>query len=116
MLTSARSVATRCALVVAAHSSMLSIGTALAESRAESTVIQFRGLDLSTDAGIKDLYGRIRTAAWQVCFRETNSHGGVDQQARLYQCYEDAVVNAVQHINQAGLVALHRAQSRFAAN
>jgi UrcA family protein len=116
MFTSARILVVRSALVVAALSCALPVGTALAESHAESTAVQFGDLDLATDAGITALYGRIKSAAWQVCFREMSSQGGIDQQARLYQCYENAVANAVEHVGKARIVTLHRAESPFAAN
>ena len=95
---------------------MLSVGTGLAESPTEGAVIQFRDLDLSTDAGVDAVYGRIKTAAWRVCFRAISNSGGIDQQARLRICYADAVADAVHHISQDRLVARHRAQSQIAAN
>lgn len=116
MFTSARTLTTHAALVIAALSSPLWADTAVAGPATASTVVQYRDLDLSTDAGVQALYARIKAAAKHMCFLETSEHPGIDQQARYFACYEDAVVNAVKQVGQARLAALHRTQSPLAKN
>lgn len=116
MSAAARTLITSTALIVAVLSLPRWADTALAGSPPESTVIQYRDLDLSTDAGVRALYERIKRAAHHVCFVETSAHPGIDQQALYSACYQDAVADAVKQLGQERLAALHRAQSRVAAN
>jgi UrcA family protein len=103
-------------LVVSALSFPLWAGTAAAELPPASAVISFGDSDLSTDAGAQALYQRIKAAANFVCYRETTLHPGIDQQARYFSCYGHAVARAVKQLGQERLTALHRDQSRLAAN
>jgi UrcA family protein len=116
MSTSVLTLTIRAVLVIAALSSPLWSDTAAAGPATASTVIQYRDLDLSTDAGVQAVYERIKTAARHVCFLETSEHPGIDQQARYFACYEDALANAVKQIGESRLAALHRTQSRLAGN
>ena len=116
MSTSARTLTIRAALVIAALSSPLWAITAAAGPATASTVVQYRDLDLSTDAGVQALYKRIEAAAEHVCFLETSGHPGIDQQARFFACHQDAIANAVKQIGEARLAALHRERSRLAKN
>lgn len=117
MFTSARTLITcTAALVITALSVALWANTALAGPPPSSTVVQYHDLDLSTDAGLQALYARIKTAAKRVCFHETSGHSLLDKQEQYFACYKYAVANAVRDIGQARLAAIHRAQSRLAAN
>ena len=117
MFTSARTVITGTAtLVITALSVALSGNTALAGPPTSSIVVHFRDLDLSTDVGVQALYERIKTAAKRVCFHETDGQSLVDKQAVYVACYRDTIGNAVKQVGEARLAAVHRAQSRLAAN
>jgi UrcA family protein len=116
MSTSVRTLAIRAVLVIAALSSPLWSETAAAGPATASKIIQYGDLDLSTDAGVQALYERIKSAARHVCYLEMSEHPGIDLQARYFDCYEDAVANAVKQIGEARLAALHRTQSRLAGN
>ena len=117
MFTSARTLITRAApLVITALSVALSANVAFAAPPTSSTVVQYRDLDLSTEAGVQALYERIKTAAKRVCFHETDGQSLVDKQAVYVACYRDTIGNAVKQLGVARLAAVHRAQSRLAAN
>jgi len=117
MSTSARAVITGAAtLVITALSVTLWSNTALAGPPTSSIVVPFRDLDLATDVGVQALYERIKTAAKRVCFHETDGQSLVDKQAVYIACYRDTIGNAVKQVGEARLAAVHRAQSRLAAN
>ena len=117
MLTSTRAVITHAAtLVITALSVVLWANTALAGPATSSIVVHFRDLDLSTDAGVQELYERIKAAARRVCFHETDGQSLVDKQAVYVACYQDTLGNAVKQVGEARLAAAHRARSRLAAN
>jgi len=117
MFTSARTLITRAApLVITALSVALSANLAFAAPPTSSTVVQYRELDLSTEAGVQALYERIKTAASQLCWHETVGHSVIDKEALYLDCYKEAVANGVTQIGQARLTAIHRADSRLAVN
>jgi len=111
MLTSARTMITRAAtLGITALSVALWANTALAGPSTSSTVVHYRDLDLSTDAGVQALYERIKSAAQRLCFHATVGHSVIDKEALYVACYKDAVASAVKQIGQARLAAMHRAE------
>jgi len=69
-----------------------------------SKKVSYAGLNLSSQAGAEILYGRIKSAARDVC-------GGRDPVLRgsitRTPCYRDAVSNAVAQVNSPVLSALH---------
>lgn len=116
MFTSARTLTAHAAVLIAALSSPLWADTAATGPMPASTVIQYGDLDLSTDTGVRALYERIKVAAKRVCLMETSGHPGIDQQARYFACYQDAVADAVKQIGEARLAALHHTRSRLVRN
>ena len=75
----------------------------------KSQVVHFSDLNLSSDAGIRTLYQRIRGAAQRVC-------GDADRSLRLEQpnyqtCVRKAVDDAVSQVNKPALTAMHRSGS-----
>jgi UrcA family protein len=75
-----------------------------ATPEARSITVSFRDLNLSEPAGAKTLYGRIQTAAKQVCGRT-----GADfiEMSTWRSCYRHAVDEAVRKVNNPLLTAVH---------
>ena len=71
---------------------------------ARSITVSFRDLNLSEPAGAKTLYGRIQTAAREVCGRT-----GADfiEVSAWRSCYRRAVDDAVRKVNNPLLTAVH---------
>jgi UrcA family protein len=69
-----------------------------------SVTVSFRDLDISTPAGAKALYGRIQSAAKQVC-----GYQGADliEQSIWRSCYRNAISDAVGKVNSPLLTAVH---------
>jgi UrcA family protein len=82
-----------------------------AETQAQ--VVRFTQSDLANDAQVAVLYGRLQTAARDVC----SSHRGRDLiSMRNYRaCYSDALEGAVNTVNEQTLTALHNAPAARAA-
>lgn len=76
-----------------------------AQPGASAQVVHFADLDLSTPTGVRTLYGRIRTAAWQVCSIIAPTYGPstIDN----LKCRRTLVDDAVARVNQPALTALH---------
>ncbi|MGB6451042.1 MAG: UrcA family protein, partial [Steroidobacteraceae bacterium] len=64
------------------------------EPGAASQIVHFTDLDLSTAAGVHTLYGRIRSAAWQVCLKivEPASASSEIENTKCRQTLIDAAV------------------------
>jgi UrcA family protein len=105
-----------CAFAISTLALPLAANLAIAAPPSASAIVQLGDLDLATDAGVRVLYHRIKDAAEFVCYRETSVHAGIDQQARYANCFDHVVATAVKQVGQERLVALHRDQSRLAAN
>ena len=72
----------------------------------ESAVtVSFDDLNLSQQAGVETLYGRIKSAARQVCGPYDSRNLGIRQLTK--QCYTETISGAVQSINNEKLSALH---------
>jgi len=69
-----------------------------------SVTVSFRDLDLSKPEGARALYGRIQSAAKQVC-----GYAGRDliDQNIWRSCYRNAVADAVGRVNSPLLTAMH---------
>ncbi|WP_331609127.1 UrcA family protein [Povalibacter sp.] len=83
---------------------------AAAPAAPRQVTVHYGDLNLSTDVGAKQLYGRIRAAARAVC-------GAPDGLVPLTvisqhrQCTEEAVAAAVQKVDNGILTAMHNGKS-----
>ena len=92
---------------IAATAVLLCLGITPAWSASPDThsvTVSFRDLDLSTQQGARTLYGRIQSAARQVC-----GHAGADliEQSIWRSCYRNTVSDAVGKVNNPLLTAVH---------
>jgi UrcA family protein len=78
---------------------------------ADSITVKYADLDLSKPAGAETLYLRIKRAARMVC-----SHNVESWDARRLtherECVDDAIANAVKHVNKPTLTAMYREHSK----
>jgi UrcA family protein len=74
-------------------------------------VVEYDDLDISNTRGLETLYDRIQLAAASVCGYD-RLHKELSRQRRPSACYEAAVDNAIEQVNQPMLTALHRAKGR----
>ncbi len=75
----------------------------------KSEVVRFGDLNLSSDAGVRALYKRIRQAARKVCSQANDS---VHLEQRNFRaCQDKAVADAVGKVNRPSLTAMHRSQN-----
>jgi UrcA family protein len=83
---------------------LLGIAPAWSAPATRSVTVSFRDLDLSTVEGARTLYGRIQSAAKQVC-----GYQGVDliEQSIWRSCYRNAISDAVGKVNSPLLTAVH---------
>jgi UrcA family protein len=72
----------------------------------KSQVVRFGDLNLSSDAGIRTLYQRIRSAAKNVCAQTNDTM--VLERKNLRLCLDKAVGDAVDKINRPALTAMYR--------
>ena len=73
-----------------------------------TVTVRFGDLDLSTTAGAKTLYQRIRGAARTVCGEEEDYDLGLDSRRYWNSCYQSAVNGAVDKVHSPLLRAVHR--------
>ena len=101
-------------LIVATVACVLAAGGAFAAASPAATAttavtVRYGDLNLSNPEGAAALYARLRSAARKVCGtadpRELSAYDAVKQ------CYELALADAVERIDQARLVTLHRART-----
>ncbi len=71
-----------------------------------SRVVSYSDLDLSTEAGVRTLYGRIQNAAWRVCGDIVEPHNAAAA-AENAKCRQALVDAAVAQVNKPALTALH---------
>lgn len=81
-----------------------------ATAPAKGFSVSFADLDLSTEAGNRELYKRIREAAEQAC--PLSSSTGTRIPARDRQCVETAVSQAVKNIHSTRLAQVHASFTR----
>jgi UrcA family protein len=79
-----------------------------------TVTVRFGDLDISTTAGAKTLYQRIRGAARTVCGEEEDYDLGLDARRAWNSCYQSAVNGAVDKVHSPLLRALHRQSTRAA--
>jgi UrcA family protein len=98
------------ALVIAAASLFASVASATDGSEV-STVVKYRDLDPTLTADAQRLYARLKYAAQKVC----GSYDSRDLQMQRLQeaCYDKALSNAVEKVNEPTLTALHAAEPRI---
>jgi UrcA family protein len=73
-----------------------------------TVIVRFGDLDLSTPAGAKTLYQRIRGAARAVCGEEQDYDLGLDSRRYWNSCFQSAVNGAVDKVHSPLLRAVHR--------
>jgi UrcA family protein len=99
---------------------MLSVSTAAIAAPpgvddTQSIAVSYAELDVSRPEGAKVLYQRIQRAALVVCNEYASPYRIL--RARASACYQDAVANAVAHVNSAQLYTIHREHlTRVASN
>ncbi len=91
------------------------LGSAIALSatpEAPRVAVHYQDLDMSRPQDAKVLYRRISQAARRVC----NAPGRHDiAQLALYsKCYDTAIANAVESVNEQALTALHQSRTQKA--
>ncbi len=80
-------------------------GDAPGSPQAPSVRVRYDDLDLGRDAGVRVLYGRLRTAARRVC--ASLDRPGARAQQMWRACYADTLAAAVEKSGSDRLVALH---------
>jgi UrcA family protein len=93
--------ATFCALA----SSLVTLGAAADTRDLPQVIVKFGDLNLSNPRAAAKLYGRIDTAAREVCEPLIIS-GNLASQVRADACVHKAIVDAVTHVNQPALSAV----------
>jgi UrcA family protein len=83
---------------------------ATANSDVPSIVVKYSELSLATDAGVKELYRRIESAAKQVCPQPTIRDLIFAQ--RVVECRDQAVARAIRQIDNSRLAALYASHSK----
>ena len=93
-------------LALMASSSALAEHPIIVTEAVESKVVSFADLDLTTNAGVNALYGRLTAAAYLVCDVDV----GVDftRQIRARHCYQSAMTDASDQLGRAVANALER--------
>ncbi len=77
---------------------------------AASQIVHFADLDLTTDTGVHALYGRIRSAAWQVCLKIVEP-ASASSEIENTKCRQTLIDAAVEQVNRPALTALHTGKS-----
>jgi UrcA family protein len=90
--------------------SFSAVSTAADSNPVRTAVVKFGDLNLSTAEGADTLYGRIRTAAANVCWLSSNDTDPT--QAIVWGCMHKAVSEAVTKINKPALFAVYNAKNK----
>lgn len=77
------------------------------DAAAPSMKVSYADLDISTDHGLKALYGRIQTAATQVCPHLVSGDFSAARNQVVNSCRDAAIARAVEQINNPRLSALY---------
>jgi UrcA family protein len=77
------------------------------DGAAPSMKVSYADLDISTDHGLKTLYGRIQTAADQVCPHLLDGDFNAARNQVVNSCRDAAIARAVEKINNSRLSALY---------
>ena len=100
----------------ASRASLLAVATLLIAAVAPNTFaagnddppsvkVRFGDLNLDTQDGLNTLYRRIQGAAHRVCLQDG---GGPYAAYFFWKCYESAVADAVNKVNNTRLTAMHQ--------
>jgi UrcA family protein len=87
---------------------LLGSAPALADEGVRSMKVGYGDLDLNTQAGAATLYGRIRSAAKQLCGYEGSTF---TDKAIWNSCFKRSVGDAVAKVNAPQLTALYEGKS-----
>ncbi len=82
-----------------------------ADSDAPSVKVRYGDLNLATEAGVQTLYRRIKGAARMVCDQSIPS-GDAQSVSHFWKCYDTALGNAINRVNNTQLTAMHQQNSR----
>jgi UrcA family protein len=77
------------------------------DATAPSMKVSYADLDISTDHGLKTLYGRIQTAASEVCPHLIGGDFNAARSQVVNSCRDTAIARAVGRINNSRLSALY---------
>jgi len=73
-----------------------------------SVRVSFADLDLSSKAGLRTLYGRLRAASYSVCgSRSLTEAGSLDQLAVNKRCFKKSLSKAVAKFDNESLNEIH---------
>jgi UrcA family protein len=95
------------AIFGALASSFSAVCAADASSEPTSVNVKFADLNISSPAGARVLYGRIRAAAENAC-----SYYWFETDADQIRCVHDAIANAVTKVNRPALFAVYNANNK----
>lgn len=76
-----------------------------------SITVNFRDLDLNTDAGRRELLNRLSQAADRVCYDNAKSLDALGMSSVWLSCYRNTLAAAVDKVHLAQLSALFAARS-----
>ncbi len=95
-------------LLAAGAAGLIGSAAALADSDVPTERVSFADLNLSTDAGIEQLYGRLHQAALEVCSTPTIREREVESIAIVQACASRALAEAVHKVGSPRLTARHQ--------
>lgn len=98
------------AALLAAVSCVASVAVADDPAERKSITVHYGDLNLSNEAGVEQLYGRIRAAARSVC-RSPREVVSLQVMQQRKQCANAAVAAAVKQVNNGILTAMHGSKS-----
>lgn len=93
-------------LPVAAALALSGIAQAGTVRELPSVVVKYGDLDLTTQAGVKRLHSRLRTAAQQVCSELNSRVLGLREE--YDRCVKDAITQSVASVGNQNLSQFHR--------
>ena len=95
------------AIFGALASSFSAVSAANASSESTSLKVKSADLNISSPAGARVLYDRIRAAAESAC-----SYYWFERDADQVRCIQDAIANAVTRVNRPTLSAVYNAKNK----
>jgi UrcA family protein len=91
-----------------------SADTSAAPDERRSVQVSYADLNLAHPAGVQALYGRLKSAARQLCLHDYTSRE-LYRRAASRDCYDRTLDDAVDSVNDARLKGLHAANARRSA-
>ena len=74
-----------------------------------SVIVNTEAFNLDSSAGQEMLYERLKTAAKQVCgTTNLREAGSLERALQNRSCYRDALSQAVEDVNNAGITGIHK--------